>query len=253
MRPSLMSIFQHSVLKVQAKINSRCAAAAMMRRNSRGASSSWQGGCPPIDEQQEWAPPMASQHVILPNPEYKIEANVWHLDIKASALRPGPLASFLRHCNTTDSPPVPSYLRGGSQPADDVVLLSREASMENLRELQRSAERLQFEATRACLWSNGIQDQIMDETERVQTWISGIIGELNRLRRVQPAWVHQLQAQANQQPPSSMAPCSASAPAQASSSSASSVPVKAAPASKNPSMASTPRNAPFLNFQGAGP
>ena len=36
----------------------------------------------------------------------------------------------------------------------------------------------------------------MDETEKVQNWISGVIGELNRLRRVQPAWFHQLQAQA---------------------------------------------------------
>ena len=152
-----------------------------------------------------------------------------------------------------DSPPIPSYLRGGPQPADDIVQLSREASMENLRELQRYAERLQFEATCVRLWSNGIQDQIMDETEKVQNWISGMIGELNRLRRVQPAWVHQLQAQASQQPPSSMAPSPASAPAQASSSSASSVPVKAAPTSKNPSMASTRRNAPFPNVQGADP
>ena len=100
-----------------------------------------------------------------------------------------PLHHFLRHCNTMDSPPIPSYLRGGPQPADDIVDLSREASMENLRELQRYAERLQFEATCVRLWSNGIQDQIMDETEKVQNWISGMIGELNRLRRVQPAWV----------------------------------------------------------------
>ena len=154
------------------------------------------------------------------------------------------------HCKTMESPPIPSYVRGGPQPADDIVQLSREISMENLRELQKYAERLQLEATCVRLWSNGIQDQIMDETEKVQNWISGMIGELNRLRRVQPAWVHELQAQANQQPPSSMVPCSASAAAQASSSSASSVPAKAAPASKHPSMASTPRNAPFPNVQG---
>ena len=83
----------------------QCAAAAMMHGLSRGASSSWQGGCPPIDEHQEWSPPVTQQHVILPNPGYKIEANIWHLDIKESALRPGPIASFLRHCNTMDSPP----------------------------------------------------------------------------------------------------------------------------------------------------
>ena len=164
-----------------------CAAAAMMHGIPRGASSSWQGGCPPIDEHQEWVPPVTQPHVIFPNPGYKIEANSWHLDIKASALRPGPIASFLRHGNTMDSPPIPSYIRGGPQPADDILQLSREVSMENLRELQRYAERLQFEATCVRLWSNGIQDQIMDETEKVQNWISGMIGELNRLRRVQPA------------------------------------------------------------------
>ena len=59
-----------------------------------------QGGCPPIDEHQEWSPPVTQQHVILPNPGYKIEANIWHLNVKESALRPGPIASFLRHCNT---------------------------------------------------------------------------------------------------------------------------------------------------------
>ena len=111
-------------------------------------------------------------------------ANIWHLDIKESALRPGPIASFLRHCNTMDSPPIPSYVKGGPQPADDIVYLSRDASMENLRELQRYAERLQFEATCVRLWANGIQAQIMDEHEKVQNWISGMIGELNRLRRV---------------------------------------------------------------------
>ena len=112
--------------------------------------------------------------------------------------------------------------------------------MEKLQELQRYAERLQFEATCARLWSNGIQDQIMEETQKVQTWISRMIGELNRLRRVQPAWVQQLQAKANQQPQPSIAPSAAPAPVpaqSASSSSAPGIPVKAAPTSKNPSMA----------------
>ena len=93
----------------------------------------------------------------------------------------------------------------------------------------------------------------MDEQEKVQNWISGMVGELNRLRRVQPAWVHQLQAQSNQQPPVFMAPSSSSLPAQASSSSASNVPVKAAPSSRNPSMASCSKNAAFPKVQGADP
>ena len=195
-----------------------------------GASSSWQGGCPPIHEHQAWAPPVAQNDVILPNPGYRIEANIWHLDIRQSALRPGPIASFLRYCNTMDSPPIPNFLHGGPLPADDIQQLNREASMENLQELQRYAERLQFEATCACLWSNGIQAQIMEETQKVQTWTSRMIGALNRLRRVQPAWVQQLQAKANQQPQPSIAPAPAPAPVpaqSASSSSALGIPVKA--------------------------
>ena len=73
----------------------QCAAAAMMNGLARGASSSWQGGCPSIAEHQEWYPPVPQQHVIVPNPGYKIEANMWHLDVKDTARRPGPIASFL--------------------------------------------------------------------------------------------------------------------------------------------------------------
>ena len=110
------------------------AAAAMMHGPSMAAAaSSWQGGCPTIAEHQEWKPPVSSQHVIWPNPGYKIEANLWHLNVPESASRPGPLASFLRHCHTMDSPYIPSYGRGGSQPADDIVYLDRNASMGNLR------------------------------------------------------------------------------------------------------------------------
>ena len=108
---------------------------------------------------------------------------------------PGPLASFLRHCNTMDRPCVPSYGKGGPQPADDITHLAGHASMENLRELQKYSEKLQFEATCCRLWSEGIQDQIMDEQERVQSWIAGMTDELIRLKCVQPALVHQLQNQ----------------------------------------------------------
>ena len=203
-------------------------------------------------EHQEWYPPVPQQHVILPNPGYKIEANIWHLDVKEIARRPGPISSFLCHCNTMDSPPVPSYLKGGPQPTDDIVDLSRNVSMEILRELHRYSEKPQFE-TCIRLWANGIQDQIMDEQEKIQGWISGMIDELNRLRRVQPAWTQHLQSQGNPQPPVSMDPAASSQPAQASSSAASTVPLKAAPASRNPSMASAPKNAPFPKTQGADP
>ena len=93
----------------------QCAAAAMMHGVSRPAASSWQGGCPTIAEHREWMPPVPQQYVIFPNPGYKIEANLWNLDVQVSARRPGPLASFLRHCNTMDSPYIPSYGRGGSR------------------------------------------------------------------------------------------------------------------------------------------
>ena len=161
-------------------------------QDSRGASSSWQGGCPPIAEHQERYPPVPQQHVIFPNPGYKIEANICHLDVKRSARRPGPIASFLRHCSTMESPNVPSYVRGGPQPADDIVFLCRDASMENLQHLQRYSEKFQFETTCGHLWANEIQYQIMDEHEKVQNWISGMTDELNRLRRIQPAWIQHL-------------------------------------------------------------
>ena len=112
----------------------QCAAAAMMHGPSRAAASSWQGGCPTIADNQEWKPPVPSQHVIWPNPGYKIESNVWHLNVQESTLAvQGPLHLFLRHCNTMDSRYVPSYGRGGgSQPVDDIVYLDRNSSMENL-------------------------------------------------------------------------------------------------------------------------
>ena len=191
-----MSILPLKVLNVQQKIHSHnVQQQAMMHGVSRPAASSMQGGCPTIAEHQAYVPPMQQQqqHVILPNPGYKIEANLWHLDVQVQARYPGPLASFLRHCNTMDSPYVPTYGKGGPQPADDISHLDRSASMDNLRDLQKYSEKLQFEATCCRLWANGIQDQIMDEQERVQTWISGMTDELIRLKRIQPAWIHQLQ------------------------------------------------------------
>ena len=166
----------------------------------------------------------------------------------------GPIASFLRHCNTMDSPYIPSYGRGGSQPADDIVYLDRNVSMENLRELQKYSEKLQFEATCCRQWANGILDQIMDEQEKVQTWISGMTNELIRLRRIQPAWIQQLQNQGGPPAPQMSIAVPSIQPQQtASSSAASTIQVKPAPAPRNPSMASAPRNAPFPGGMGADP
>ena len=104
------------------------------------------------------------------------------------------MASFLRHRNTMESPPNPSYLYGGPQPVDDIQDLRQETSMENLVGLQRYLERFQFETTCLRLWSNGIQDQIMDETQRVHTYKSRMTEELNRVRCSQPqGWLQQWQ------------------------------------------------------------
>ena len=148
-RMSVMSmlILPLKVLNVQQQIHTQCAAAAMMHGVSRPPVSSWQGGCPTIADHQEFMPPAPRQHVILPNPGYKIEANLWNLEVQVSACNPDHLASFLRHCHTMDSPYIPSYGRGGTQPADDISNLDRHASMENLKELQKYSEKLQFEAT----------------------------------------------------------------------------------------------------------
>ena len=174
--------------------------------------------------------PSMQPEVILPNPGYKIAANLWDLDIPRSAREPGPLASFLRHCNTMESPYYPTYSKGGaSQPADDIGNLDhRHASMENLRELQKYSEKLQFEATCCRLWSEGIQTQIMDEQERIQSWISGMTEELIRMKRIQPAWVQQMQNQGCPAAPSMPMIAPSSQPQPASSSSASMVPVKPA-------------------------
>ena len=38
-----------------------------------------------------------------------------------TSVRPGPIATFLRHCNNMESPPNPSIFPvGGPQPADDI-------------------------------------------------------------------------------------------------------------------------------------
>ena len=162
--------------------------------------------------------------------------------------------SFERHCNTTGSPYVPTYGKGSLQPADDIGNLDRHASMENLKELQKYSEKLQFEATCCRLWADGIQEQIMDEQEKVQTWISGMTDELIRLKRTQPAWIHQLQTQGGPPAPSmSMAAPSIQLHQPASSSAASTITVKPAPMSRNPSMASAPKNAPFPSGMGADP
>ena len=190
--------------------------------------------------------PSKQQEVILPNPGYKIPANLWDLDIPRVAHEPGPLASFIRHCATMESPYYPTYSKSRAlQPADDIGNLEhRHASVENFRELQKYSEKLHFEASCCRLWSEGIQTQIMDEQEKIQSWISGVTEELIRMKRIQPAWVQQMQHQGCPSAPSMTMMAPSIQPQPASSSSASMVPVKPAP---------MPRNAPFPSMMGADP
>ena len=123
----------------------------------------------------------------------------------------GPMASFLRHVSTMESPDNPSCLNNDPQPVDHIGDLRREATLENLAEHQRYLEKLQFESTTLRLWCNGLQDQIMDESQRVHIYMMRMIRELQRTCRSQ-GWLPQWQARANQpQPP----PAPAQAPVQA--------------------------------------
>ena len=220
----------------------QCAAAAVMHGISMAPASSLHGGCPPIQEHQEYgqssAPPgmfPMQREVITPNPDYPIAANLWDLNVPLCAQTPTPLATFIRHCNTMQSPHHPSYGRQGvSQPAESISDLNRStASIENLRELQKYSEKLAYESTCCRLWAQGIQTQIQDEQEKVHKWIEGMTEDLLRAKRfqhIQPHWVP------STTPPMQPAPPVAQRPS-ASSASASMVPVKPAPY-RNPSTAS---------------
>ena len=165
------------------------------------------------------------------------------------------MASFLRHVTTMQSPENPSYLNNGPPPANDIRELRREASLENLAALQRYLEKLQFEANTLRMWYDGLQDEIMDEAQKVHLHMMRMIGELQRVTHAQP-WLAQWQAATNPpQPPA--APAQVAAPT-SKAASATGLPMKSAPSSRpstlqNPSMASAPRNHSFPTEQGADP
>ena len=148
----------------------------------------------------------------------------------------GPLSTFIRHCNTMQSPHYPSYGRlGAAQPVESISDLNRNiASIENLRELQKYSEKLAYESTCCRLWAQGIQTQIQDEQEKVHKWIEGMTEDLlraKRLQHAQPHWVPSMVHPLQPAPPVAQPP-------HASSSSASMVQVKPAPYNRNPSTAS---------------
>ena len=181
---------------------------------------------------------MTQQEVIQPNPEYKILANLWDLNTLQCARAPSPLSTFIRHCNTMESPHFPTYAKQGIPPlAEDILDLNcSTSSIENLKELQNYSEKLSYESTCCRLLADGTQTHIKDEQEKVQKWIAGMTEDLLRMKRTQhaqPHWASQMLNPLQHAPPN--------VPSQsASSSSASTVPVKPAPSTRNPSMAAAP-------------
>ena len=209
-----------------------------------------------LAEQQECEPPQLclcrqyEYHYVRRHDQLD-SMHCWDLNVQSSAHAPSPLASFLRHCNTMESPYYPTYSKkGASAPADDTHDLQHSTSIENLRQLQKYSKKLTFEATCCRLWSEGIHTQIMDEQEKVQSWIAGMTEDLLRMKRIQPAWAQPILNQGCQ-PVQQAPPCAPSQPS--SSSSASMVPVKPAPTIRNPSMASAPQSAPYPSSMGADP
>ena len=153
-----------------------------------------------------------------------------------------------------ESPYYPTYSKKGtSAPADSMSDLNHStSSIENLKELQKYSEKLAYESTCCRLWADGIQTHIMDEQEKVHAWIAGMTEDFLRMKRSQHAHPHWAQQMLN--PCQSVPPAPPSVPLQpASSSSASMVPLKPAPMTRNPSMASAPQNAQGSSSMGADP
>ena len=92
-----------------------CAAAAMMHGlppNMHPSSSRQAAACPPIHEHRPWVP-QAVEEVQYPMPGYRVAANIWNIDIQDRSNAPGPMASFLRHVSTMQSPENPGYVNDG--------------------------------------------------------------------------------------------------------------------------------------------
>ena len=134
---------------------------------------------------------------LCPTRVIRLQPILWDLNIAQCVHAPSPLATFIRRCNTMESPSYPTYSKKGtSAPADSLSDLNHStSSIENLKELQKYSEKLAYESTCCRLWTNGIQTQIMDEQEKVHAWIAGMTEDLLRMKRsqhAQPHWVPQM-------------------------------------------------------------
>ena len=113
--------------------------------NMRPSISRQSAACPPIHENREWIPQAQEEQPQYPQPGYRVPANIWNLDIEDRSNQPGPMASFLCHVATMQSPENPSYANLPVHPVKEASELRREAMLENVAEHQHYLEKLQFE------------------------------------------------------------------------------------------------------------
>ena len=98
-------------------------------------------------------------------------------------------------------------------------------------------------------WAERIQTHITDEQEKVHAWIAGMTEDLLRMKRLQHAQPHWAQPMLNPCQPAPLA-CPRDPLQPLSSSPASMVPVKPAPMTRNPSMASAPQGSQSSSSMG---
>ena len=196
-----------------------CAAAVAMHgpppmSNVRPQSAA----CPTVFKEGRWQEE-PTEETSYPNPGFHVSGNLWNLDIADRAKKPGPMASFIRHVTSMQSPTSPSYAATGRLPVTDVHIF--EQNQDNVAAHQSYLEKLQFEHNTLRSWSNTVQDQIAGEAQQVHLQLMQMIQTMQHRNNPQP-WA-QAWAERSVQPPPR--------PAQQTSQ-PQAVPAKAAPAAR---------------------
>ena len=102
--------------------------------------------CPTVPEGREWTESQQEEEQpTYPRRGYHVSANLWNVDIADRFRKPGPMASFLRHVTSMQSPNNPTYVDTRIYPVFDVRELRREATLKTVAAGQRYLKRLQFE------------------------------------------------------------------------------------------------------------
>ena len=157
-------------------------------------------GPPPMsNEEREWQEE-PTEEASYPNPGFHVSGNLWSLDIADRASKPGPMASFLRHVTSMQSPTNPSYAATGRLPVTDVQCLRTEATLENNAHHQAYLEKLQFEHNTLTSWSNMVQDQIASEAQQVHLQLMQMSQTMQNRANSQP-WAHGWASSSAQLPP----------------------------------------------------